>query len=111
MSAVTLDTAPFAPAVKVYDTAADEPIQGADADESALIVYPAIIQIATPAGSNVLTVYQKVHADAPWTVVGSGYDSGDTNPVVTFAIPPNFAKIVRSGATEDVEAWAQRAIP
>jgi hypothetical protein len=109
MSATTLLTNHFAPAWKCYDTAAA--VQGADANESALIEFPAYIQMETPVGSNTLTIYAKVHADAPWTIVGTGYTSANTNPLVSFAVPPNFAKIVRSGATSAAKAWAQRATP
>lgn len=108
MSTLTRLDVPFAPAYLVYDTAAG--VQGADANNSILISYPSLIQLETPVGSNTLTVYQKVHSDAPWTVVAA-YTSANTNPVCSFAVPPNFAKIVRSGATSAAKAWAQRAIP
>lgn len=106
MPVVQIDTKPHFPAHKIYDPAAPEPVQGADADHSLVARVPRIITIEAMAGGTTVAVQGKVHNDAAWeTIVVL---DGATAAVQSTTFDPrwNFVQLVRTGA-KDMVAYAQ----
>ena len=109
MTITTIDM-PTYPVAVVYDTAADTPIQGADADHSVVIPNPRFVQFNTIPSGTTVQVQRKVHKDAGWENVGTAIGNTDGNKIVEFSLlPPNFVQLVRTGAG-DVKAFAQFAV-
>jgi hypothetical protein len=90
----------------VYDTAAVEPVQGADANHSVVICDPVIVQIDTLPAATSVQVQQKCHPDAEWVNVGAAITEASGASMLIFDHEVNFVQLVRTGAG-DVKAYAQ----
>ena len=93
-TATNLD--PKSPVRVVYDTA--NSIIGADADHSPTIPAPRFIQFEALAVGTTLQLQQRIHVSASWVNVGTAYTSTDGAVVLSFAVVPNYARLVRTGA-------------
>lgn len=107
MPAVDIQTKPHYRVQPIYDPAAAEPIQGADANESLIVRAPDIIAIEGMDGANLtsVTVQVRIHPDGEWHDYQE-VDKSKPNALLLFEITPNFVRVVRVG-TDDFKVFAQ----
>lgn len=89
--------------IVMYDTAA---AIGDDANTSLTVTLPEIIQLEALAEGTTVKMQQRCHSSASWLDIQSFTDS-DGASMVFFAVPVNYARIIRTVGTGAVKAYAQ----
>ena len=98
MPTVNANEQEFFPAQRIYDPAAGDPIQGADANHSVIVRVPRIITVDGLPALTTLTLQAKVHFAGAWhTIV---VFDGDVAAIGNHVFDPrwNFVQLVRAGS-------------
>jgi len=90
----------------ILDTAAETPINGADANTSYIVPSALAIQINALEAGTTVKIQSRIHPSASWKDEGT-YTSTDGVVLMTFAIPRAQTQVIRTVGTGPVKAFAQ----